>query len=206
MGQKVLINYTHLKDEELNEFTDHVIAEMTGNTDFPSPPWNMGHVQNYKTAFLTAVEKAKEGGNQETIDKNNKRKTLEDKLRDDANYVNITAKGIELKLAGSGFTLTDPPTPVGILDAPAQPELSTGDTPNILKVNVARNEKAQIYIYLYTPDPMPAEDNDWIKIEDTASSIVIENLQSGQKYWVKVAYKATEDTLRFSEPVSKIVQ
>ncbi len=206
--QKVIISFRKVNEDALNELADQIIVKLTGNVNFPNLPFSAAQITNAKNVYEAALAKSKDGSTKDTTDKKNKRKDMEKMLHDNGQYINLIAQGDMLMLTGTGYPLSNPRTPVGILDAPPQPKLRTDNTPRVLKVNVKANNKAKIYVYLLARDPAPAkpEDEGWRRITDTASSIVIRNLESGQRYRVRVAYKATEDTLRFSEPVSIIVQ
>jgi hypothetical protein len=203
---KAIIDFTRIDDNDLNEVAGKIINKMTGNATFPSPPFSAGTLQNALSFLNPLLIKSKGGSEEDTEAKNNAQKTLTDRLHAVAQYVNMIAQGNETQLLSSGFPLSKEAAPVGILDAPDDVDLNTDDTPGRLKIDVPVNDQAEIYIYQWAFDPAPDNFDDWNKVEDSASHIVLEDLESAKRVWVRVAYKATEDTLRFTEPVSKVIQ
>jgi hypothetical protein len=80
--------FAELPDDSLDDFTGAIIAGVTANVAFPTPPVAVAQLTTLKTAFETALA-ARGHGPVATAAKNNAREALIAALRKDANYVEI---------------------------------------------------------------------------------------------------------------------
>ena len=62
MAQKVSLGFAMLSDAELDNFTQTVINEMTGNATFPPPPVTLANLQTARDGFTAKIAAAQVGG------------------------------------------------------------------------------------------------------------------------------------------------
>jgi len=62
MIQRVSLSFARVPDAELDNFTQTVIAQMTGNAAFPSPTVTMANLQAAKNDFTAKIAAAQTGG------------------------------------------------------------------------------------------------------------------------------------------------
>jgi hypothetical protein len=92
-----------MRDSELDDFATSIVAKMTANTAYPSPPISMADLSTATTAYSDALALAATGGPQATADKNTARTALLAVLRQEAAYVD-TKHGNDMGvLLSSGF-------------------------------------------------------------------------------------------------------
>lgn len=208
--QKAIISYSEVKDNDLTEVAELVIAKLTGNADFPNPPVTLADMRAAKDAYALALVKAKDGTKQDTADKNAKRLVLEGMLADNAGYVNERADGNLVMLQGSGLPISKVPEPVGILPAPEKFVVSEGGDPGQVKIEIGVVERATGYIVLYAVNPPPPNDAQWMSKTFSKTSGIITGLTSGTKMVFKAAATSPEANkiglYNFTEPVEKFVQ
>lgn len=212
--QKAKIVFTKFKDNDLPEIAQMIHGKMNGNPDFPSPPVSMVQLQTAITEYTAALVKAKDGSKQDTAIKNAKRKTMEEMLSKNGNYINFTAAGNLVKLEGSGYPLTKQPEPIGILAQPEFFKVSEGIDPGSVTIEIGIVEKSRGYIVLFheikAGEAPPANDMEWQKCFFTKTNGLITGLKSGGKYVFKCAATSAlsnrMNMYNFSEPVERYVQ
>ena len=103
MAQKVSLGFAMLSDAELDNFTQTVINEMTGNATFPPPPVTLANLQTARDGFTAKIAAAQVGGPPDTAIKNNARQALLGMMRNVAAYVQINSNNDMAILLSSGF-------------------------------------------------------------------------------------------------------
>ena len=101
--QHVSLSFAQLPDAALDEFTDQVIAGLTGNTAFPTPTVPLAALTSVQTTFQNALTAMANGGKQATATKDAARAALVSILRREANYVQGAANNDLATLLSSGF-------------------------------------------------------------------------------------------------------
>jgi len=99
----VLMDFTSMADPSLDEFTETVISNMTGNTSFTQPPLTMAALQALLDTFAAAIGDKAQGGTAATSAKNDARAALVEALRQIALYVQVTSNNNLTMLLTSGF-------------------------------------------------------------------------------------------------------
>lgn len=100
---RVSLDFAGYSDSDLDEFANNVVASLTGNTSFPTPPVTLEDLGALSGAFHDAVLAAMPGGIQLTAAKNAARGTLLDALRKNATYVQgIASHSLDVLLT-SGY-------------------------------------------------------------------------------------------------------
>ena len=212
--QKAIISFAHVKDNDLTEYSQLIHDKLTANPHFPTPTPTLILLQTGITDYSKALIKSKDGTKQDTADKNAKRLVLEGYLSTLGNYVNLTADGDLVMLEGSGFPLTKIPEPVGILLPPKSFEVTEGENPGSVNIEISPMEKAEGYIVLYFPlgadGIAPANNSEWHSKIFSKATGIITGLTSGIKYIFKAASTSTEanaiNLYNFTEPVEKFIQ
>lgn len=75
-----------------------------------------------------------------------------------------------------------------------------------MTVDVEVHPQARLYEVRYAQDPAPADLEKWEEQTEESHIIVIEELESGKKYSVRVAYRASEEKLFYSPAQSIFIQ
>jgi hypothetical protein len=99
---KVSRDFTKYSDAGLDEFANGVVAGLTGNATFPSPPVKPEDLAKLDVTFRDAIAAAT-GDPQDTLAKKTARDALLDGLRQDANYVQTVASHNLQQLLSSGY-------------------------------------------------------------------------------------------------------
>ena len=100
---KVSLGFSTIPDTELDNFTQTVINQMTGNEAYPPPPVTLANLQTARNGFTTKIAAAQVGGPGDTAIKNNARQDLLGMLRKVAAYVQINCNDDMATLLSSGF-------------------------------------------------------------------------------------------------------
>jgi chitodextrinase len=105
MATKVSLGFAELSDTGLDNFAQGVIAALTGNPTYPTPPVTLANLQAAVDDFTTRMAAAQTGGVSETAAKNNSRDVLVGMLRKVATYVQLTCNDDPSLLLTSGFQM-----------------------------------------------------------------------------------------------------
>ncbi len=199
---KVIIDYKHKSIIEFIDFCLYIIKSMTGNPLFPDPDTPLAGVKasvdllkDKHDASLSGNKAAKEGVKIA-------RKATEKLIKVNGSYVDRIADGDSEIIASSGYEASKQPAPA------IRPEfyvtVGAEDGEIVLIRKAVRN--AASYLWQYVPHPIPEESKLWILAGvSTQAKCVIQNLDSGSKYWFRVAAITTKGQLPWSEPIMKVV-
>jgi hypothetical protein len=103
-------------DPELENFSQSIVAAMTGNPNFPTPTPTLASVTAAIDAYSTTLQTiaARQAALREAFTlKDTARAALEQQLTFLANYVEIATQGSEAGIESAGMGVRNPPTPVG---------------------------------------------------------------------------------------------
>ena len=125
---RVLMDFVSMPDPSLDEFTETVISNMTGNASFPTPPVTIPALQTLLTTFATALGDQAQGGTAATSAKNDARAALVDALRQIALYVQVTSNNNLTTLLTSGFQAAKTNHTQTPLDQPVIGDLINGNS------------------------------------------------------------------------------
>ena len=208
MKQKARTSSERIKDNELTNYAQHIVSNMTTNPIYPDPKPTLGVIQNLITLYSAALLKTVDGNKVDTANKNAARVDLTDALSSLANYVNLTAENDLVKLQSSGLDLTSLPTPVGILDAPTL-KMHFGNNAGEAGYEISSDPKATEYIILYTTLPVPENDADWHSKVVSGTKGVLTNLVHKKEHIFKAAATSPEanklNLYNFSDPIEQYV-
>lgn len=105
MSTKVSLHFAELSDTELDNFAQGVIAALTGNATYPTPPVTLANLQAAVDDYTAKMAAAQTGGVSDTAAKNNSRNTLNGLLRKVAAYVQMMCDEDPALLLSSGFQM-----------------------------------------------------------------------------------------------------
>ena len=97
-------------DSELALKVKHILAMMKGNNNFLHPLPALDALKLVNNAFLLALDRSKDGTRIEIVNKKNLRVTLENMLKQLAEYVQHESGGDETKIITSGLETDNAPT------------------------------------------------------------------------------------------------
>jgi len=182
MASKVSLGFAKLPDTELDNFAQAVIAQMTGNAAFPSPPVAVADLQTAIDDYVTKCAAAVKGGQADTAAKKNARVVLVEMLRRLAGYVQIHCNNDLALLLSSGFQAQDPNRASSPLEQPQSLVIKHGMSGQLLAgVKPVRN--ARMY-----EGRIKAPGGDWTPSVFASDSrrIVFDGLTPGTIYTVQV--------------------
>jgi hypothetical protein len=195
---RVSLGFAKLPDPALDEFTSGVIASLTGNASFPTPPVTLANLGTAQAEYEDALAAAAQGGTQLTAVKNQKRDTLLILLRQVAAYVQGIA-GLSLPvLLSSGFEAMSTNRAQSQLGIPSVVSISNEMTGQLaVGLQPVNNARAYEVQYKNGGGWLPAG------VFTQARRIVVPNLTPGTTYSVQArAVGGSTGYSDWSDPVS----
>ncbi len=200
---RALINFRGMSDAALETKASTIAVSMKGNAYFPTPVPSLTDVQNALDDFSDSLVTAQGGKRADIAVKNQNRAALIALLRQLAAYVNFIANGDRAILLTSGFDITSEGG-VSAITKPENLQVVNGDNPGELIVSVDSVPAAKAYMFEYSTDSTLAETS-WQKMPFTQSSFTFTGLDSGKKYFCRVAAVGTRGQMVYSDIISRIV-
>lgn len=204
MKNKIKFHFSRYTDSDLETKAGAILQSMTGNPHFPSPIPTLAELQTALSNYSAALVNAADLGRLNVATKNECRQVLELLLGQLALYVMYIANGNAVILTSSGYSLAKEPEPVP-LENPGSITLSNGITSGQLVASVKAVTGAKSYLHQITPDPV-SPTSQWVSSASSSRKKVYNNLQPGQKYWVRIVAVGTEEQLAYSPESSMYVQ
>lgn len=202
---RLLNGFDRMNDAYLYTRSREIYNVMNGNPNFANPKPNMSDFNTMISTYGTALENAASGDKYAVIIKNAKRKELVNMLHNLGYFVLFTAQGDRDIAASSGFELAKEQSTPNVIGKPQKPSASIGDNPGELVIGVAPVKGAKSYLHQYTTDATLAESS-WVTMACTQAKCYISGLQSGVRYWVRVAAIGSNDQIKYSDVVTCVVQ
>jgi hypothetical protein len=178
LNYRVNLGFAGYSDADLGDFTDNIIASMTGNVSFPTPTVPLTGLTAQRATFGTAVTNAAQGGKQLTAIKNAAKKTLITMLRKIAAYVQSIAGQDVVVLLSSGYQANSTNRTRSPLDIPTILSILNNASTQ-LAVRLQPVDNARAYQVRYS-----VVGGAWLPIVDStqARQIILENLTPGTTY------------------------
>lgn len=209
-NHKALTSFAKVKDNDLVEKSNYIVAQMKTNINYPTPTPELQVVETAIAAYQSAYKKSRHGSKEDTAFKNEKRKELQICLSGLGNYVNAAAQGNLVKLESSGFAISKDPEPRGYLPAPSFLNVVEGDNPGEVYTEIYPVPKATGYVMLYSTLPAPEDNDEWRMKTFSMSKNYIVGLKSGARYAFKAAACSPEadkaGIYNFTPKVEKYIQ
>ena len=202
---KINLSFGQYTDAAFGEKAGAIYDGMNNSTQFPNPVPTLEAVNAARGAYLMALDKASSRSKNDVVVKNALRQSLTDLLVELGHYVTLTAKGDLTMLTESRFNLRKNREPKPELQQPKNLQLVNGINPGVLIMSVDAVRGARSYSFEYTPDPL-GPDSVWVKIAGTTRKCTINNLQSGQKIWARVAAVGVRNQFTYSEIQGRTIQ
>lgn len=196
---KIKMSVARLNPTALIEFTEKLIARMTGNANFPDPQPSLADLTAKKDELDALVIAADDGTRQDRFDRNQAATELKDMIRVLASYVGMVAAGDGSIILSSGFKIRNASEPVPPLSVPQSLKAMYTDHRGMIELDWARVANALNYQVLMSTDPaLPL--SEWTAVALTSrSKTEVSNLKRGQTYWFKVQAVGRTDKSGFSE-------
>jgi len=199
LNYRVNLGFAGYSDADLGDFTDNVIASLTGNPSFPTSPVDMTTLAAQRAAYGTASVNAAQGGTQLTAIKNAAKKALVTSLRKIAAYVQSIASQDVAMLLSAGFQANSTNRAQAPLAIPSILSI-TNDAAMELTVRLQPVDNARAYQVRYS-----VSGGAWLPIVDStqARQIAVENLTPGTTYVMQArAVGGSRGYSDWSDPVS----
>ena len=205
---RVKLGFSRLTTAEKLLKSRTIVANMTGNANFPTIPPNIdlavitASIDNLEAA----AQKADKGGTDKTLIKNIAEDELNDLMSQLADYVQSASAGDPVIIASSGMDIKSSATPPQLLGAVTGPAANVAGNPGEINVSWDRLEGAKSYVVemLVTikdgtvVTPLPGDDSavitesesgtEWMRIDTvTKSKLLVQGLQTGVVYSFRIA-------------------
>jgi hypothetical protein len=177
---KVSYSFAQLPDTAIADYTDTIIAALTGNAGFPNLPVPLATLGTQKTDYLARLAATAQGGTLATAEKNAARAALVTSLRQTAAYVQSVASQDLTLLLSSGFQQANTNRAPSPLDTPVSLNIdNSSSTQFILRLQPVTNAKSYEVQYKNGAGWLPAG------IFTQARRIEVDNLTPGTTYSVQ---------------------
>lgn len=145
---KVIVDYSHTLDNDIDQAADHIAEKMTGNTNFSDQASVdlTAAVIAANATYKVKLEAAIDGSKINTAEKNTAKRILANALHDLGTHINVLAQGDEVALKSTGFRLHEQPSPVGELPKPLWVKLTDGESNGEIIVKCAAVKGAKAFL------------------------------------------------------------
>ena len=204
---KLKLNLRKLSVPEKVARGREIIADMTGNTNFPSPQPTLATAKSVTDDLETAQQEqqtAKRTAEAKTVERNDKEDIFDRTFNQLAAHVESVAGDDEQKIRSAGMDTRAPAaSSTATPDAPGSFNITGGDADGEVDASWNPVDGARTYLIEQSPDPITA--TSWKQATATTKSkATIASLLSGTRYWFRVAAVGAGGQGAWSNPVSKI--
>jgi hypothetical protein len=206
MKAQVNLGLSKLSIPEKIEKAKHFITKMTGNINFPIPLPTLPDVAAAIVALEVACDAAQGGGPLQTTVMRDKEKILDKLLTKLGNYVANTADESVAVILSAGMEVRTKGGKTLIIFSAKESTL-----PNELILQ-APAVKRHAYVWQMAIDSLPGNvdgsttTGNWQQVGvSIKAKFIIKNLNSGIKYWFRVATVGREGQNVWSDPISKMI-
>jgi len=194
----VIRPYNSWSDKLLATECKSIQTAVTDNPDFPSPDPDMVVYGAAVDAFIAQLAKASTRDVNAVAAKNSRRSELIALSIRLGNSAEFTADGNLEMLLGTGLPLRKQPATV-VLGTPVNLRITNGINAGTLIAKVDGMPGCRTFNFEFTQDP-PTEAT-WEKLSRSTSRCLIEGLESGKRYWIKVAVVGGNEQTVWGEPM-----
>lgn len=179
---KLIIGFNRFRNKELLTKAQFILDSMIGNNNFETFASDLAKLKENVLNYALALSKAESRSMADVAAMHQARKTLEEQLRDIALRVESHAKGDEVTLLSSGFSLAKNNLPIGILPKPENFTLEPHNKGTIdLSLDSIRGANSYQYEYKMVGTEI------WNIKVGTKSKLTLNGLSSGAEYEFRVA-------------------
>lgn len=196
--KKALMPSYEMPDMDALALGNSVMSGLTGNPLFPTPKVSMATLQTKVNSYGTSLAKADKGSSVDKAQKNADKAALIDSLREECDYVNDTAQGDPIALAGCGYPLSKDrqPSVLGV----AEPRLENGLSGQLISSTPAVSGGVA-YKHQYTENPSGI----WNEISTTRAKCIIDDLVPGTLIHSRIVAIGTRGQVTVSSIVTRMV-
>lgn len=170
--KKVVLDYSGLKDDELNTLAGKVLDCLDGHETFIDPPVELEVLEEQITDFRLKWQKASRGGSLlEIALKNDAKDIIAFSLKEIAFYVNKIGRGSHSTLLSSGLILEADRKASQAPDQVIGVELRDGKQKGQLEVRFAPLKAAALYEYEIASSLTEDAEPDWNEVFQASSSL-----------------------------------
>ncbi len=187
MKAKIKLSLYALTAVRLLALLRNVVAKLTGNALFPTPPVTMAELTAKGDELEAAIALATEGSKASKAARNARMAEAKVMLTSVADYVRMVAQGDEAKLLTTGFEMAKRPEPVGVPGTTRNLTVRGSNSARTLELRWRRVHGAHGYRVWKTESDPNVEAN-WQPIGyTTRASHVVADLESLKAYWFCVS-------------------
>jgi len=203
---KVKLNFRRLSVPEKIAKARQIVTAITGNSSFanPTPPLATitGAVNDLNAAYTT-TQASKQAVKTAVADQSAKEDSLDQLISQCASYVESVAGTDETLVNSAGMDTKAPPSASTVPDAPSGLEITIGDHDGELDLSWDPVSGARSYVIQQSADPPSA--TSWGHANtSTKSRATMGGLESGKRYWLRVAAVGAGGQSGWSDPATKI--
>ncbi len=191
-------------DEQLDNYAQDKVTRVTGNSAFPSAQAKIGLVAAALVKYAAAIG-IKNGTKADTAAKNKLRDDLEKLLTKVSMQCELDADDNAAVFLTSGFSVADPQTPVGEQSKPEKFQFILGDNPGEAIASMEPFPKARGFSFAWSKEPITA-DSVWNVVPSPKRTYTFISLPSGIRIWAKGGAISPDGTIKYSDPISRIIQ
>lgn len=187
MRQDIKLSLFKLTVLQLLALLQNVIEKLTGNADFPTPPFSIAQMEAKRVEYAEAIANATEGSQASRAHRDKLTLEVRDLLRIQADYVRSVANGDAAILTTSGFALRKQPEPIEVVDIPKNVTARSTFEEGALKVTWSRTLGARMFRLERAEGDPTLPTTAWSVVAQTSrQSVEVKNLVPYQAYYFRV--------------------
>jgi hypothetical protein len=184
------------------QFGRQIVLAMTDNPNFPGPTPSLPTLEAGSASLETAYNDAqtlRQAAKAKTTVQDDRSTELDWELTQLAGYVEMASDGDKAKIESAGFSVRNPPAPIGELPPPVDLQVVPSDHAGTADVRWQQVFGAKAYSIERAND---APELDWTVIgNSTKKQATLNSMVSGTKYWFRVAAIGAAGQSAYSDPV-----
>jgi len=204
---KVKLDVASISAQELTGVAQSIANGLTSNVNFDAPTPTPTELNAKAVEVDTAsqeIENLKSLLKTKQSALDNKRKELRDLIKQARNYVELKSGGDETKILSAGMQVRSEAGTVGLLQAPQNFTVSEGANPGMVELKWKTVRGSSSYIIERSTDP-PTSSSWTSGAVSTKAKYLMGNLESGSKFWFRVASVNSAGIGAWSTPILKII-
>lgn len=184
------------------QFGRQIVQAMTGNPNFPTPtpalPTVTGGSDSLETAFNDA-QNARQIAKSKTSIQDDQAASLDWIITQLASYVESASDGDKAKIESAGFSIRNPPTPIGELPAPTDVTVLPSEHSGSADVSWKSERGAKSFLIERAEDAATLVYS--VIGTSTKKQASMNSMVSGKKYWFRIAAIGAAGQSAWSDPV-----
>ena len=203
---KVIVDFStnRYSDLELKNKSDNIVICLTENPKFVTLAPKATLIKAQVDDFGSYLARMAQGNKQLTNEKNQSRSGLEDVLGSTALQVQDLSNGDENFIISAGFDVKRKPTPVGLLERPANVVANPGPRRGSLEISWDVVPNARLYELEIIEYPL-TDKSVRQRTSNTKHKIIIDGLIRGQAYSIEVAGAGSDPGRVWSDAIISYV-